>query len=153
MTLDPIHASVSVHRTPEDAFRIFTADMGTWWPVDRFSLAVDEYEGRVKVESVVVEEREGGRIYELMSDGGEGTWATILTWEPPQRLVLAWKPNTSDRPPTEIEVTFTPDGDGTRVVLEHRGWELLGDMAERARSGYGENWDGVLALYTAAAEA
>lgn len=148
--LDPIHASVTVNRDPESAFRVFTLDMGTWWPTQRHSMAVDEYEGRVKVESIVVEEREGGRIYEVMSDGTEGTWATILTWDPPRRLVLAWKPNVSDNPPTEIDVTFTQDGDGTRVDLEHRGWERLGAMAEEARSSYGENWDGVLALYAAA---
>lgn len=147
MMQDPIHASVSVRSEPDRAFRVFTAEMGSWWPVQRFSMAVDEYADRVKVESIVVEEREGGRIYEVMSDGTEGTWATILTWDPPRRLVLAWKPNVSDRPATEIEVTFTPDGDGTRVELEHRGWERLGALAEQARSGYGENWDGVLALY------
>jgi uncharacterized protein YndB with AHSA1/START domain len=151
MMLDPIHASVTVHRDPEDAFRVFTVDMGTWWPVQRHSMAVDEHEGRVKVESIVVEEREGGRIYEVMSDGTEGTWATILTWDPPRRLVLAWKPNVSDNPPTEIDVRFTPDGDGTRVDLEHRGWERLGAMADAARSSYGENWDGVLALFASTA--
>ena len=57
-----------------------------------------------------------------------------------------------DNPPTELEVTFTADGDGTRVDLEHRGWERLGALAEEARSGYGENWNGVLALFAAAAE-
>jgi uncharacterized protein YndB with AHSA1/START domain len=149
--IDPIHASVTVGCLPEDAFRVFTREMGGWWPVQRFSMAVDAHEGRVKVESVVVEEREGGRIYEVMSDGTEGTWATILQWDPPRRLILAWKPNLSDNPPTEIEVTFTPQGDGTRVDLEHRGWERLGAIAEEARSGYGENWTGVLALFAAAA--
>jgi uncharacterized protein YndB with AHSA1/START domain len=149
--IDPIRASVTVRCAPENAFRVFTQEMGTWWPVQRFSMAVDEHEGRVKVESVVVEEREGGRIYEVMSDGAEGTWATILAWDPPDRLVVAWKPNLSDNPPTEIEVTFTPQGGGTRVDLEHRGWERLGAIAEKARSGYGENWTGVLTLFATAA--
>ncbi len=149
--LDPIHASVTVRPAPNDAFRLFTTDMGTWWPVDRHSMAVDEHEGRVKVESIVVEERAGGRIYESMSDGTQGQWATILTWDPPRRLVLAWKPNVSDNPPTEIEVVFTPDGDGTRVDLEHRGWERLGELGEAARSSYDDNWEGVLALFAAAA--
>lgn len=149
--IDPIHASVTVGCAPEDAFRVFTREMGGWWPVQMFSMAADEHEGRVKVESVVVEEHEGGRIYEVMSDGAEGTWATVLQWDPPHRLILAWKPNLSDNPPTEIEVTFTPHDGGTRVNLEHRGWERLGAIAEEARSGYGENWTGVLALFAAAA--
>jgi uncharacterized protein YndB with AHSA1/START domain len=106
----------------------------------------------VKAETIVFEEREGGRVIEVMSDGTEATWATILAWDPPRRLVLAWKPNLGDNPPTELEVTFTTDGDGTRVDLEHRGWERLGALAEEARSGYGENWDGVMALFVAAAD-
>ena len=87
-----------------------------------------------------------------MSDGTEGTWATIVAWDPPRSFVLAWKPNLTDNPPTELEITFTPDDGGTRVDLEHRGWERLGALAAEARSGYGENWTGVLALFADLAE-
>jgi uncharacterized protein YndB with AHSA1/START domain len=151
--IEPIHASVTVRRTPEDAFRIFTKEMGSWWPLQAFSIAEDTHGGSVKAETVVFEEREGGRVIEVMSDGTEATWATILAWDPPRRLVLAWKPNLTDQPPTELAVTFTADGDGTRGDVEHRGWERLGAMAEEARSGYGENWDGVLALFAGRADA
>lgn len=149
--IEPIHATVKVGRTPEDAFRVFTQEMGSWWPLQAFSMAEDTESG-VKAESVVFEEHEGGRVYEVMSDGNEGTWATILTWDPPRRLVLAWKPNLTDHSPTELDVMFTAEGDGTRVDLEHRGWERLGALAEEARSGYGENWNDVLALFVGAAE-
>jgi uncharacterized protein YndB with AHSA1/START domain len=149
--IEPIHATVTVGRTPEDAFRVFTQEMGSWWPLQAFSMAEDT-EGGVKAESVVFEEHEGGRVYEVMSDGNEGTWATVLTWDPPRRLVLAWRPNLTDNSPTELDVRFTADGDGTRVDLEHRGWERLGALAEEARSGYGDNWNGVLALFVGAAE-
>ena len=150
--IDPIHATVTVRRPPEEAFQVFTRDMGTWWPVREHSIAVDEYDGRVKVESIVVEERLGGRIYEVMLDGAEATWATILAWDPPHRLVLAWKPNLSDNPPTEVAVTFSPHQGGTRLELEHRGWERLGSNAESVRSGYGEGWIGVLALFAKTAD-
>ena len=63
--------------------------------------------GLFKAETIVFEERAGGRVYEVMSDGTEGTWATILTWDPPRGFVLAWKPNLTDNPPTELEITFT----------------------------------------------
>ena len=149
--IEPINTSVTVRRSPEDAFRIFTRDMGSWWPLQAFSMAEDT-EGRVKAESVVFEERAGGRVYEVMSDGTEGTWATILAWDPPRSFILEWKPNLTDNPPTELEITFTPDDDGTRVALEHRGWERLGALAAEARAGYGENWTGVLSLFVALAE-
>lgn len=77
---------------------------------------------------------------------------TVLEWEPPRRLVLAWKPNLADNPPTELQVTFSPDGDSTRVELEHRGWERLGALAQQARQGYGEGWTAVLGLFAHAAE-
>jgi uncharacterized protein YndB with AHSA1/START domain len=150
--IEPIHATVTVHRTPEDAFRIFTREMGSWWPLQIHSIAEDTHGGDLNAETVIVEEREGGRVFERLSDGSEAAWATILVWDPPRRLVLAWKPNLTDKPPTELEVTFTPIADVTRVDLDHRGWERLGPLAEEAREIYGENWDGVLALFVAAAE-
>ena len=148
----PIHATVTVGRTPEEAFRIFTREMGSWWPLHAFSIAEDTHGGSVKAETIVFEEREGGFVIERVSDGSEATWGTVLAWEPPRRLILAWKPNMTDNPPTELEVTFTADGDGTRVDLEHRGWDRLGALAEEARAGYGENWNGVLALFAGAVE-
>jgi uncharacterized protein YndB with AHSA1/START domain len=153
MTIDPIRASIAVHRAPEDAFRVFTRSMGSWWPVADHSMAHDRREDGIKVESVIFEEREGGRIYEVMSDGTEGTWARVLSWDPPRRLVLAWKPNLNNNTtPTELEITFSPDGKGTLVALEHRGWERLGALAEQARDGYGEGWTSVLSLFANAAE-
>jgi uncharacterized protein YndB with AHSA1/START domain len=151
MTMEPLRSSITVRLPPGDAFRIFTRDMGTWWPLDVHSLAVDEREGRVRTPSLEFEEREGGRIVERMSDGTEGMWGTVLVWDPPAVLVLAWKPNTDDRPPTELEVRFTPEVGGTLIELEHRGWERLGDGAEEARASYGEGWTGVLSMFAAAA--
>jgi uncharacterized protein YndB with AHSA1/START domain len=87
-----------------------------------------------------------------MSDGTRASWGTILAWDPPRRLVLSWKPNLSDRSPTELEITFTPESGGTRVELEHRGWERLGPLAGDARSSYDENWGRVLARFAEAAE-
>jgi uncharacterized protein YndB with AHSA1/START domain len=54
--------------------------------------------------------------------------------------------------PTEIEVRFSPEGDGTRVDLEHRGFERLGGAAQEARGSYSEGWVLVLGRYAEAAE-
>jgi hypothetical protein len=152
MSIEPLRASITVARDPSDAFRIFTREMGTWWPLAFHSLAADEHEGRVKAESVTVEEHEGGRIVERMSDGTEGTWGTVTTWDPPARLVVAWKPNLNANPPTELEIRFIPAPDGTLVELEHRGWERLGAIAREARESYGEGWVVTLSLFAAATE-
>jgi hypothetical protein len=44
-----------------------------------------------------------------------------------------------------------PEGDGTRVELEHRGWEAYGDGAGESSSSYGKGWDLVLKPFIAAA--
>ena len=149
---EPIRRSVRVGRSQEDAFRLFTEHIGDWWPTEMFSRTADEEFGEgVKLERVVFEPRQGGRVYEVTSDGQEASWAEVLVYEPPSRIVLAWKPNDTDRPPTEVEVRFEPDGSGTRVELEHRGWERLGDLAAKARQGYSDGWRTPLERFVAAA--
>jgi uncharacterized protein YndB with AHSA1/START domain len=60
---------------------------------------------------------------------------------------LAWQVNPETAAPTEIEVTFTPDGEGTRVELEHRNWEQAGESAAGMRDNYETGWDIVLAPF------
>ncbi len=84
--------------------------------------------------------------------GTEGDWARVLHWEPPHRLVLAWKPNTRPVPPTELEIRFTSVDEGTRVELEHRGWERLGARGEESRAEYASGWLGALERFVSAAE-
>ncbi|MGH3103175.1 MAG: SRPBCC family protein [Gaiellaceae bacterium] len=141
-----IRKTVTVAAPIERAFEVFTERIGAWWPLGTHSI------GGEKAETVSVEGREGGRVYERIKGGEEADWATVTVWEPPRRLVLSWKVNPEAPAPTEIEVRFEPEGDGTRVDLEHRGWERFGDQAEEARSGYASGWDAVLGLYAGAAD-
>lgn len=138
--IDPIHRSITVARPPDDAFRLFTAGMGTWWPLDTHGRA-DEHDG-AKAEGLVFEERVGGRVYEVLSNGVEAEWGVVTAWEPPARVVLDWNPSPEDRPFTEVEVTFTPTTDGgTRVDLHHRGWERLGaETGAASRATYEPGW-------------
>jgi Activator of Hsp90 ATPase homolog 1-like protein len=79
----------------------------------------------------------------------------VLAWEPPERLLLlGWAP-TPERPAvTEVEVRFTAVApDHTRVELEHRGWDRLGDQAARVRAGYRDGWPGVLDAFAGTAMA
>lgn len=151
-TVPPVLRSVTVRRSVDEAFRIFTEEIGSWWPLESHARAVAQRadEG-VKAESVVLEGRVGGRIYEVMSDGTEASWGEVLTWEPPRRVVLSWNP-TPRRNPTVVEVTFTAQDDGTRVELEHRGWERLGDEAREVREEYAQGWAVVLGRFVPAAD-
>ncbi len=136
----PIRLSVKVKATPERAFAAFTTNMGTWWPVASHSICEDP------ATEVVFEERVGGRVYERSPHGREQLWAEVLVWEPPHRLVLAWRPNPAPGPRTEVEVTFHRQENETRVDLEHRAWERFGSVAEEHRGGYAsdDGWAAVL---------
>ena len=137
-----IRKSLTVAAPVERAFEVFTERIGSWWPLEHYSIGGDQ------VEAVVIDQREGGRVYERSKDGSEAEWADVLAWEPPNRLVLRWRVNPKS-PATEVEVHFSPEGEGmTRVELEHRGWEAFTDEAlTTSRAGYSEGWDLVLGRY------
>jgi uncharacterized protein YndB with AHSA1/START domain len=136
--LGVVRKVVTVPLAPEAAFRLFTRDMATWWPVATHSIRPDD------VVTIEFEEREGGHVVERWADGG-ADWGIVVAWDPPRRLVLAWSPTLAPRAPTEVEVTFEPTEDGrTTLVLEHRGWAALGDLAATARASYEPGWDVVL---------
>jgi len=152
-TMAPITRSILVRAPVDRAFRVFTERFGEWWPLSLYSRVVDEELESISATGAVIEGRDGGRVYEVRSDGTEAEWGTVLAWEPGARLVLAWKPNARPHPPTEVEVRFIPEGDGTRVDLEHRGWELLGDRAAEARVSYDKGWPMVLDRFVSLATA
>jgi uncharacterized protein YndB with AHSA1/START domain len=140
-TIAPVRKSIAVACSPERAFEVFTGEVATWWPTAQHSIYGD------KVTDVVMEPRVGGELYEVTASGERAHWARVLEWDPPKRLVLAWKVNPETDRPTEIEVTFTPEGAGTRVDLEHRNWEEAGAAGARMRDNYQSGWDEVLAPF------
>ena len=137
---DAIRKTLTVSCSVEEAFRVYTAGADTWWPIETHSIHGE------RVREVVFEEREGGEVYEVTHTGERAHWATVRAWEPPSRLVLAWEV-TPGVLGTEIEVRFAPEGDGTRVELEHRGWDVLAEGAAEMRADYETGWDFVLGQY------
>jgi hypothetical protein len=67
--------------------------------------------------------------------------------------VLSWRPHSLPEPPTELEVRFRPEPNGTRVDLEHRAWDLLSDdFREFMYDTYLRGWISTLDLFVAAAD-
>ncbi|HEY7409926.1 MAG TPA: SRPBCC family protein [Vicinamibacteria bacterium] len=137
----PVRKSVTVKAAPEAAFRRFTAGMASWWPLRSHSVGGEE------AETVAMEGRVGGRIVERIRGGRECTWGTVTAWDPPRRVAFTWHPGDEPARAQDVEVRFTPEGDRTRVELEHRGFERLGGLARKARRGYPIGWAYVLGLY------
>jgi hypothetical protein len=132
--LAAINKTITVDASQETAFETFTRQIASWWP--RSHTVFEE-----GVADIVFDERVGGRIFERSAEGEEADWADVLTWEPHSRFVVRWRVNPK-RGPTELDVRFTPEGDGTRVDLEHRGWD-----DPEGRANYGPGWDYVLGHY------
>jgi uncharacterized protein YndB with AHSA1/START domain len=146
-----VRREITVNAPPERAFGFFTERFDAWWPRSH-------HIGQAELAEAVLEPRAGGRWYERGADGSECDWGKVLAWEPPHRLVLAWQLNGEwayDPDPghaTEIEVAFTPAGDGTRVELVHRGFERVGATGDTLRREVGGEggWGGLLKLYAEA---
>ncbi len=142
----PVRKSVHVSASLQHAFDTFANGIGRWWPKSHKI-------GPSDLDRLVIEPKEGGRWYELDVDGTECEIGRVAVWQPPSRLVLIWQltPEFTYDPElvTEVEVTFTPEANGTRVELEHRDLERLGDKAEAMRetvSGPG-GWPTLLELF------
>lgn len=140
-----LRKSIVVDCTVETAFRVFTEKTVEWWPFEGHSLFDED------ADAVVFEGRAGGRVYERSRTGEEGLWGTLTAWEPPRGFAMTWHPGRKEGGAQDLEVRFSPEGDGTRVDLVHAGFDRRGADALEARDGYDKGWDAVLALYADAA--
>ena len=137
-TTEAVRKSVLVEADAETAFRVFTDKIQSWWPLEKHGIFGDDAEALSFRDDQIVESAKDGR---------EAVWGKIVAWEPPTRLHFTWRPGfDADTPDTEVEVTFSAEGEGTRVELVHTGWEKLPDGA-KSRAGYDGGWDGVLEAY------
>jgi uncharacterized protein YndB with AHSA1/START domain len=143
--LEPVRKSITVACDQAHAFEVFTGRLAAWWPIRTHSLSTD------RAVSCGIDPRVGGDVFELRDDGLRILWGTVLVWEPPARLVMTWYPGAEPSQAQEVEVRFTSVDSGTRVDLEHRGWEALGTAAAAARAGYDAGWESIFTQLFAAA--
>ncbi len=140
----PVRKSIVVRAGTEASFAAFFSAMGRWWPRSKSI-------GSAPQTDVVVEPRIGGRWYERGADGSECEWGKVLDWRPPARVILAWQIDSNWKfDPvlvTEVEINFTAVSAGeTRIDVEHRHLERLGDSAPRLREAFDSDngWSGLL---------
>jgi uncharacterized protein YndB with AHSA1/START domain len=144
-TTAPLQKSITVSCSPADAFELFTNGIARWWPYKQYSVS------RERTKTCVLEARADGRIYEVRDDGETFEWGMVLVCEPPHRLLLGWHPGSGHEAAQEVEVRFAAADGGTRVDLEHRDWDKLGDEAASVRGNYEGGWDTVLGKFREAA--
>ncbi len=129
----PLTLSFELTCAPDRAFALWTDRIDTWWPSDHTVTGRDDV-------TISLEPGVGGRIFERTPDGDEHDWGEVTRWDPPARLDYLWHLRRDRSDATVVSVRFLPRGDeGTRVEIEHTGWDRLGADAEvwRARNELG----------------
>ena len=123
--------SLRVRASPARAFEAFTAEIGRWWaPNSLFAFTPREpgvlsFDGQDRL----IETRAGGNVFEI---------GRVSVWEPGVRLVVGWRQATfAPDMATEVEVTFEPVGEETRVTVTHTGWDSV-PQAHAAKHGFPE---------------
>jgi uncharacterized protein YndB with AHSA1/START domain len=148
-----VRKTISVNAPQSLAWRVFTEQIGTWWPLARFKI------GKANAVDAVIEPRVGGRWYERGEDGSTCDWGSVLAWEPTSRLLLSWD-ITADWQydpalKTEIEIRFIAASETvTRVELEHRKLDRYGARRDEMREVFDKSgdWGKILALFARLAE-
>lgn len=123
---DEASATVFVAVSPGDAFQVFTQEIDLWWRTGPAYRIAGKRRGRLSFEPGV-----GGRLFETFEGkDGERTLdlGRITAWDPGERLAFVWRGvNFAEGESTTVEVTFTPQNDGTLVRVRHFGWSDLRD--------------------------
>jgi uncharacterized protein YndB with AHSA1/START domain len=130
-----IRKSLRVERSPEISFRVFCEDMAEWWP--------GGFGG--KEARLFLEGRVGGRFYERRPDGTEYQIGRVIAYQPPNLVAFTWRAPSWDVD-TQVEVRFEAEDNGTRVVLEHSGFEQDAKTRD-GRKSYDGGWDLILQHY------
>jgi uncharacterized protein YndB with AHSA1/START domain len=132
ISIAPVRKQVLVKASQERAFDLFTKGMSRWWPPTHSIL-------KSPLKEYIVEPKEGGRWYQVGEDGSSAQTGYVIAWQPPQRVVLAWQLGADwqfdPALVTEVEVRFVAEStQSTRVELEHRRLERMGDKGEQVRT-------------------
>jgi Activator of Hsp90 ATPase homolog 1-like protein len=139
--LSPISFEYKLACSPEQAFETYTGRIGEWWD-GRYTANADTFE------TVTIEPRVGGRVWESHQGGAEYDWGEVTVWEPGRRLVHSFALAQDPANPSEVAVEFAQGGDGTVVTFEHRGWTEA-NVADRRKFG---DWPVLLDRFAALAQ-
>lgn len=141
-----ILVALRIAAPPEVVFDAFVGDIAVWWKPNALFAFTPRSPGVMAFEDDrLVERLANGKVFEV---------GRVRVWERGRRLVFGWRQATfAPGMDTEVEVRFDPVDAGTRVTVEHRGWDTV-PPPHVARHGFpdavflrrhGEWWRGLLA--------
>jgi len=139
--------SLRVAAAPEEAFDVFTGEIGVWWRPNMLFQLPPRGDGTLSFQDRerLVTTLPNGKVFEI---------GRVHVWLRGERLAFSWRQAgfTADQV-TEVDIRFERIGEGTRVTVEHRGWDSI-PQEHVARHGFplaatqmrlAEHWRSLLA--------
>ncbi len=131
--------SIDVRRSAADAFRMFTAEIAKWYPLETHTRAKNS--AGEKTVGLNVEPRVGGRVYETLNDGRELDWGHVTAYEPGAHFAMLWRLGRPAEQGTDVSVRFEALSQSScRVTLTHENWERMGAEGAGMRENYNNGW-------------
>ncbi len=127
--------SVWLPKSPEAAFRLFTERISDWWPPDRRHTGDPHSRLTLAADGRFEEQDAAGLVVPL---------GKVTAWTPGQHLRLDFYPGTDALHPTEVDISFTPENDGTRVTIDHRPTPASAELWATRAPRYAASWTRVL---------
>lgn len=141
---EAVRHEVVVALSQAQAFELFTAQLGRWWPLGTHSCSND------RQARVVFPSQPGQPVLEIAPGGEQHVWGHLTAWDPPHAFAMTWHPGHDAGLATQLEVRFSARGnDACAVQVVHGGWQ----RRPEAREGYLRGWPVVLQALVAAAAA
>ncbi len=149
---EPVLASAQIGAPLAHVFDVFTRELGSWWPRD-YTFSGD------RLAAAGIDHLRGGSWFEVDAAGDRVEWGEVLSWEPPERIVLSWRvgldrTQTDPSEASEVEFTFRSLAPAlTEVSVEHRRFGRHGAGADSMREGMAsdQGWSRILSGLSRAA--
>jgi uncharacterized protein YndB with AHSA1/START domain len=123
--------SLRVAAPPERTFFAFTEEISEWWRPNGLFRFTDRTDTRLAFEPEPPD-----HLVEIGADGERFEIGPVLEWSPPTRLAFGWRQASfPDERITEVAVQFDAVDGGTRVTVEHFGWDAI-PQEHAARHGF-----------------
>lgn len=130
-TKELLTLSIPLDVEPDAAFAAFVDDMNAWWPRS-YTFSGDD------LQKIGIEAKYNGACYEERTDGGRLIWGTVLAFDRPGHIVIAWQISPdrqvveSEAVASRLDVRFTPrEGGGSNLLVVHRDFPRHGDGWEK----------------------
>jgi uncharacterized protein YndB with AHSA1/START domain len=140
-----VTATTLVAVDPATAFQVFTDEVDLWW-----KHGMRYRPGMGAGGAMRFEPGKGGRLLEVYEPGSADPFelGRVTVWEPARRLVFEMR-GRDFRPgeTTQVEIRFEAEGRGTRVTVEHRGWDSFPDDHPVRHGMVGDAFNSMMALW------